>query len=392
MSKTTQKPKKPRPDFPLFAHQNGQWCKKIRGKQFYFGQWNDPQAALQEYLRIKDDLQAGRIPTPAAGVVTLADISNAYLARSEERRDGGEISSRTFDDYHDACKLIVAHLGRTVDPEQLRPVDFAGFRTEVSRYSPSRMTKIVGITRMLMKWAFDSELIDRMPRFGPDFRGASKRKARQQKAAAGTKLFSPDDLRALMDATDTVMRSMMLLGINGGMGNTDVASLPLSAVDLESGWIDFPRPKTGVARRFPLWPETIAATREAIEKRPEPSSDELAGLVFLTHWGNSWVPEGRRDNQVSAKFRKLLRSCKAEQGGFYWLRHTFQTIADESGDPIATAHVMGHADGTMGGVYRERISDERLRKVTDHVRQWLFEEDAQPTTRQTGRPGLRIVG
>jgi hypothetical protein len=26
----------------------------------------------------------------------------------------------------------------------------------------------------------------------------------------------------------------------------------------------------------------------------------------------------------------------------------------------------------MASVYRERISDERLRAVTDHVRAWLF--------------------
>ncbi len=234
----------------------------------------------------------------------------------------GEISSRTLGDCHGVCKLIVAHLGRTVAPEQLRPVGFAGFRTAASQYSPSRMTKLVGITRMLMKWAFDSELTDRMPRFGPDFKGASKRKARQQKAAAGTTLFNADELRKLNEKADPTLQAMLLVGINGATGNTDVATLPLSAVDLESGWIDSPRPKSGVARRFPLWPETIAALREAIGKRPEPSSDELAGLVFLTRWGNSWVPEGRRGNQVSAKFRKLLRSCKMDHGGYDWLRHT----------------------------------------------------------------------
>jgi hypothetical protein len=33
---------------------------------------------------------------------------------------------------------------------------------------------------------------------------------------------------------------------------------------------------------------------------------------------------------------------------------------------------MGHSDPTMGGHYRERIEDERLIAVSDHVRAWLF--------------------
>jgi hypothetical protein len=33
---------------------------------------------------------------------------------------------------------------------------------------------------------------------------------------------------------------------------------------------------------------------------------------------------------------------------------------------------MGHAREDMASVYRERISDERLRAVVEHVRTWLF--------------------
>jgi hypothetical protein len=32
-----KKPVKPRASFPLAAHPNGQWCKKIRGKVPFFG-------------------------------------------------------------------------------------------------------------------------------------------------------------------------------------------------------------------------------------------------------------------------------------------------------------------------------------------------------------------
>ena len=35
--KPIDKPKKPRRDCPLFAHDIGQWCKKIKDKPWHFG-------------------------------------------------------------------------------------------------------------------------------------------------------------------------------------------------------------------------------------------------------------------------------------------------------------------------------------------------------------------
>jgi len=375
MPKTSVKPKKPYHDFPLFAHQNGQWCKKIRGKQYYFGQWNDPDSALQKYLRERDDLQAGRRPRTAPGGVDVAHMCNAFLTRQDARLKNNEISPRTFRDYREVCQLIVENLGRAVDPEQLRPIDFSGFRDIIAeRYAPSRLNKSVTVTRMVLTWAHKSELIDTLPRFGPDFKGATKRAIREQKASNGEKLFEAVEIRQLLSKADTTMRAMVLLGINGGFGNTDIARLPVEAFDTEGGWVDFPRPKTGIKRRVPLWPETIVALNEAISARTTPSNAELSNRVFLTRFGNPWVSESGQSDQVSVQFRKLLQSCRLYRKGigYYALRHTFQTIGDEAKDMLATAHIMGHADGTIGDVYRERISDERLRAVVDHIHKWIF--------------------
>lgn len=45
----------------MFAHNNGQWAKKIRGKIHYFGSWDDAEAALAVYER-KDGLEASAGP------------------------------------------------------------------------------------------------------------------------------------------------------------------------------------------------------------------------------------------------------------------------------------------------------------------------------------------
>ena len=46
---TKKRPVKPYPEFPLFAHNNGQWCRKIRGKLYSFGRWEDPTSALKKH-------------------------------------------------------------------------------------------------------------------------------------------------------------------------------------------------------------------------------------------------------------------------------------------------------------------------------------------------------
>ena len=50
--KPRRKPKKPRPDFPLYAHASGKWSKTILGKAFYFGSWSDPEAQLPSTVAI----------------------------------------------------------------------------------------------------------------------------------------------------------------------------------------------------------------------------------------------------------------------------------------------------------------------------------------------------
>jgi integrase len=90
--------------------------------------------------------------------------------------------------------------------------------------------------------------------------------------------------------------------------------------------------------------------------------------------GKSEGKEARWQDAITVTFRALVKRVGLTQRGrgFYTLRRVFRTIADETGDWPAVNMVMGHTDPTIGGVYRQRIDDNRLKAVADHVRAWLF--------------------
>src|SRR5262249_30800744 len=100
-----------------------------------------------------------------------------------------------------------------------------------------------------------------------------------------------------------------------------------------------------------------------------------AGLVFITKYGGSWEAD-TMDRPVSKETAKLLKKSgiNGRAGlGVYTLRHTFRTVADEAKDQPAADFLMGHEVPHMRSVYRETISDARLRAIAAHVRSWLFE-------------------
>jgi integrase len=383
-----EKPAKPRPDFPLFPHATGRWAKKIRGRLHYFGPWEDPQGALQRYLREKDYLHAGRTPPAEAEGLTVRSLVNAFLRSKKAKMDRGELAPRTFRDLHGTCARLVGVFGRERLVADLKPADFEKLHNAMAK-TLGLTTRQVEIqkTRSVFKWAYDEGLIDRPIRFGQGFRAPGKREVRRHKVQTGKpkRDFDAAEVLAMIDAAGPYLRAMILLGVNCGFGNHDCATLTLSAVDLDRGWIDHARPKTGTERRCPLWPETIQALREVIAKRRKPKNPAHKDLVFLTQQGKPWVrlqgdpdrPERATWNDsITLMCRRLLDQLGLKTPGrcFYGLRHTFETVAGGSIDQVAVNYLMGHEDQTMAGVYRERIDDARLETVVEHVRKWLFGE------------------
>lgn len=420
-------PAKPWPDFPLFPHASGRWAKKIRGNLAYFGRWGhkvggtvEPVAdvrksaedALSLYETQRDDLHRGLTPRVSTGQIDTRSLCNQFLAAKRAQVDAGEMKERTWFDYYRSAERLVDALGRTTPVDALRPEDFQKHRERLAaKLGPVPLSNEIQRVRTIFKWGYESRLLAQPMVYGPDFRKPTRATMRKARHAKGKRMLEAAELRTVLQFADVQARAWSLLAINCGFGNTDVAELPLAAVDLDNAFIDYPRPKTGIARRCPLWPETVDALRAALAERHEPKDADARGLFFVSRFGRRLVreelttdaagkPKRYNSDGVGLMFGRLLRDCGLKRPGvaFYSLRHAFSTVAEETRDFPAVERIMGHEQGgNIATMYREHVGDDRLRAVVEHVRAWLAWEPVKASrdvvatigpeakrTRQTG--------
>ena len=385
-----RKPKKPHPDFPLFPHATKRWAKKIMGKMWYFGSWEDgPQAALDRYLAEKDDILAGRDPRAAKPEgYTLGKLCNDFLNAKKNDLTLGKITPAHFKDLYQACERLVDFFGPGRIVEDIGPDDFQrfGFSFPVT-WRLRRRKREIGSVRAVFTYAAAQEKITRT-RFGL-FKAPSKKDLAAERFGLerrhSNRDFPADQLRKIIEAAPVSLKAMILLGVNCGYGNTDCATLTKDYLDLDRGIVTFPRPKTIVERKAFLWQETVQVLRHAIAQRPRPVDPEDDKLVFITGAGLRWVrtvvdkdDKGnivvKSDNSISRAFRELLQKLELRRRGlsFYSLRHCCETHGGT--DQVAIDRVMGHESPGMGSNYRQSISDDRLRAVSQAIHAWLFPE------------------
>ncbi len=378
-----EKPRLPE-GFPLSWHRGtGQFYKRFGGKFIYFGR--DHVAALKRYLREKDYLLAG-LPVPEeSSTLTARKLCNEFLTVKEARVKAGELTRRTFGELLAICKAIASEFGdRAVST--LGPRDFEKLRGTLATGSPVILRNKLVRARSVFKFASENGLVERPVTFGTGLDLPSKSDLRRHRGKQPKPLFTAAEIRAFLDAANGPTRAFILLGINAGLYASDLAEMRHRNIAGE--WLDFPRPKTGIARRCWLWPETIEAIKAAWNE------GKAGDLVFTTKTGLPLLvqtKEGGRVDKVSNAFARLKRQMTFERecAGFKNLRHTLRTVIDAAGDQPAAGLMMGHTDPTIADHYRHGIDDDRLRAVSEFVRRWLWPDVDKKTKASTKRAAKR---
>ena len=253
------------------------------------------------------------------------------------------------------------------------------------RQSLAENTKISVVTanvyithvRMLFFWAENMHGLRRPPM-------GTIRKFRKNKAKIGhgrkqdRSPISWDELERLFAFASVVDTSLLLLGLNCGFGNTDIATLKLCDINLEEATVSHARQKTGVARNFTLWPQTVEILKRYIkEYRGKPAKEEFANLVFINTKGAPFCYERidedgkfRRSDAIKNRFLRLYERARLKRPygrGFYSLRHTAATLAGLcSNDPSQVQAFLGHSNPNMQSFYRHD-SRQKARQAQEGI-------------------------
>ncbi len=106
---------KPYPEFPLTPHASGKWPQKIKGRVYYFGRWDDPQSALQEYLKAHEYLQAG-VPVPGGntmGMLSVGELCDQFYGAKNQAVIAGGLTTRSLKDLRRTCTRLCSFVGKT---------------------------------------------------------------------------------------------------------------------------------------------------------------------------------------------------------------------------------------------------------------------------------------
>ncbi|MCY2990718.1 MAG: hypothetical protein NTY19_22995 [Planctomycetota bacterium] len=150
-------------DFPLTRHPRSYWCKKVKGKLRYFGKIeSDPkgEAALAEWLRVKDELLAGRKPRSKQTGVTVKDVGSSFLNAKRLAQEAGEITARTHAEYVATCERVAEAFGRGRLIEDLGTEDFETLRASIAKtWGPIRLGGEVQRVRTVFKYAYEVRIM-----------------------------------------------------------------------------------------------------------------------------------------------------------------------------------------------------------------------------------------
>jgi hypothetical protein len=170
--------------------------------------------------------------------------------------------------------------------------------------------------------------------------------------------YTLDELCTLYEYATPFERFFMLLGLNCGFGQAEIATLQLS--EIRDSCIKRLRYKTRVYGEWRLWPQTVLAIEWAMKRRPAIESPYLV----LTRQGRplaELTKGNNRNTKIANTWITLLRRIKKDDEGFRKL--SFNKLRKTAGDLVR--ELADDETASMFLCHGQTVPDELLERYTN---------------------------
>ncbi len=214
--KTTKR--KTRSDkFLLTLHPTGQYCKKIKGKMYYFG--TDKKQTLERYLDQATYIHGGRnlIQKASNGHMTLKELCDLYLQYQHSKVPANDLTPKHHNDQISSLSKFMSFLGQSRKIKNISTLDLQNYKRKLQGAygSVCRLNLHISIMKAMFHWARENDTLENIPNIDAISRGKIVHQERFT--------FNSEQINELLSASDVKMRAMIWLGLNCGFGCTDCA-------------------------------------------------------------------------------------------------------------------------------------------------------------------------
>ncbi|KPJ69677.1 hypothetical protein AMJ44_02935 [candidate division WOR-1 bacterium DG_54_3] len=152
--------------FPLTFHPTGQYCKKIKGKIYYFG--SNKKEALQRYLDQATYLhgcQNNLRQKPKGNNMTLKQVCDIYLKYQYSKLQANDLTARHHNDQIDSLNKLMAFIGQNRRIKSISTLDLQNYKRKLQKSYGSvyRMNLHISIMKTMFHWARKNEILNNIP-------------------------------------------------------------------------------------------------------------------------------------------------------------------------------------------------------------------------------------
>ncbi len=334
------------------------------------------QTTATRHAILTDRLEGVRKSSPPPGK-TLKDYIEIFLKQKAEEVDAELLSKGRLGNLQTHLRRFESWAGKQMSVKDISEQMLLDYRLDLlkekegKKLSPNTAKDHMSTVRMFIQHLFEIRVIDTLPR---NMQGNSKALAIKTEPSEII-VYTTEEITTLLSHVSERTKLYILLMLNCGMTQKDIADLLLSDIDWEAGYIERKRSKTKKHKNVPtvkyrLWPETLRLLKQERNRAK-------TGLALLNENG---VPLKRERIGPDGKYSKTddIRSAydrvRKKTNISKTLKMFRKTSATLIGDHLEYSGLadlfLGHAPRTVAERHYTLPPQERL----DRAVTWLGEE------------------